>query len=76
MMPASLPIPGDILTYMDKDSNRVQTILVKDRDSDATKGPFFLVTSIIDEEMDDNSLDQEISEDVMMEWVQNRIPSQ
>lgn len=71
-----LPTPGDILTYIDKDNNKVQTILIKDHGSNATKGPFYLVTPIIDEELDDNSLDREVSEDVMTVWVQNRIPSQ
>ena len=75
MSPASLPTPGDILTYIDKVNNVVQTILIKDRGSSATRGPFYLVTTIIDKEMDDDSLDEEVSEDVMMKWVQNRIPS-
>jgi len=73
--PTSLPTPGDILTYIDKVNNVVQTILIKNHGSNATKGPFYVVTTIIDEEMDDNSLDREVSEDVMMEWIQNRIPS-
>lgn len=74
MNPSSLPTPGDILTYIDKVNNVVQTILIKDHGS-ATKGPFYVVTTIIDKEMDDDSLDQEVSEDVMREWVKNRIPS-
>ena len=72
---SSLPTSGDILTYIDKVNNVVQTILIKDHGSSATKGPFYVVTTIIDKEMDDNNLDQEVSEDVMMEWVQNLIPS-
>ena len=77
MNPASgsLPTPGDILTYIDKVNNAVQTILIKDHGSSATRGSFYVVTTIIDKEMDDDSLDQEVSEDVMMKWVQNRIPS-
>jgi len=76
MNPTSLPTAGDILTYINKDNNVVQTILIKDHDFNTTKGRFYVVTTIIDEEMDDDSLDQEVSEDVMMEWVQKRIPSQ
>lgn len=76
MSPTSLPTAGDILTYIDKDSNVAQTILIKDHGSNTIKGRFYIVTTIIDEEMDDDSLDQEIPEDVMMKWVQNRIPSQ
>jgi hypothetical protein len=72
---ASLPTPGDILTYIDKVNNVVQTILIKDHGSSATRSPFYVVTTIIDKEMDDDSLDREVSEDVMMKWVQNRIPS-
>ena len=75
MNPTSLPSPGDILTYIDKVNNIVQTILIKDHGSGATRRPFYVVTTIIDKEMDDDSLDQEVSEDVMMKWVQNRIPS-
>ena len=75
MNPTSLPTPGDILTYIDKVNNVVQTILIKDHTASATKDPFYVVTTIIDKEMDDDSLDQEISEDAMMNWVQNRIPS-
>ena len=74
-MTPSLPTPGDILTYIDKVNNVVQTILIKDRGSSATRSPFYIVTTIIDKEMDDNSLDQKVSEDVMIKWVQNRIPS-
>jgi hypothetical protein len=72
---SSLPTPGDILTYIDKVNNVVQTILIKDHGSSATRSPFFVVTTIIDKEMDDDSLDQEVSEDVMKKWVVNRIPS-
>ena len=75
MNPASLPTPGDILTYIDKVNNVVQTILIKDHGSSATRSPFYVVTTIIDKEMDDDSLDREVSEDVMMKWVQNCIPS-
>jgi hypothetical protein len=71
----SLPNPGDILTYVDKVNNVVQTILIKDHGSSATRSPFYVVTTIIDKEMDDDSLDQEVSEDVMKKWVQNLIPS-
>lgn len=73
MNPSSLPNPGDILTYVDKVNNVVQTILIKDRGT--TRSPFYVVTTIIDKEMDDDSLDQKVSEDVMMKWVQNCIPS-
>ena len=73
--PPSLPTPGDILTYIDKVNNVAQTILIKDHGSSATRNPFYLVTTIIDKDMDDDSLDQEVSEDIMMKWVQNRIPS-
>jgi len=73
--PSSLPTPGDILTYIDKVNNVAQTILIKDHGSSATRSPFYVVTTFIDKEMDDDSLDQEVSEDVMMKWVQNRIPS-
>jgi len=76
MGPTSLPAIGNILTYIDKDSNVVQTILIKDHGSNAMKGHFYVVTTTIDEEMDDGSLDQEVSEDVMREWVENCIPSQ
>jgi hypothetical protein len=72
---SSLPNPGDILTYIDKANNVVQTILIKDHGSSATRSPFFVVTTIIDKEMDDDSLDQEVSEDVVKKWVENRIPS-
>ena len=72
---SSLPTSGDILTYIDKVNNVVQTILIKDRGSSPTRSPFYVVTTIIDKEMDDDSLDQKVSEDVMMKWVQNRIPS-
>jgi len=75
-VPTSLPAAGDILTYIDKDTNVVKTILIKNHSSNTNKGRSYVVTTIIDEEMDDNSLDQEVSEDVMMEWVQNHIPSQ
>jgi hypothetical protein len=75
MKSTSLPAPGDILTYIDKVNNVVQTILIKDRGSSATRNPFYVVTTIIDKEMDDDSLDQEVSEDVMMTWVRNCIPS-
>lgn len=73
--PLTLPNPGDILTYIDKVNNVAQTLLIKDHGSSATRKPFYIVTTIIDKEMDDDSLDQEVSEDVMMKWVQNRIPS-
>ena len=72
---SSLPTPGDILTYIDKVNNVAQTILIKDHGSSTTRSSFYVVTTIIDKEMDDDSLDQEVFEDVMMEWVQNRIPS-
>ena len=75
MTPSSLPTPGDILTYIDKVNNVVQTILIKNHVFSATRSPFYVVTTIIDKEMDDDSLDQKVSEDVMMKWVQNRIPS-
>ena len=74
-MNSSLPSPGDILTYIDKVNNVVKTILIKDHRSSATRRPFYVVTTIIDKEMDDDSLDKEVSEDAMSKWVQNCIPS-
>lgn len=76
MRPTSLPAAGDILTYIDKDSKKVQTIIVKDHGYSTIKGRFYVVTTIIDQEMDDDSLDQEVSGEVMMGWVENCIPSQ
>ncbi|KAG5649757.1 hypothetical protein H0H81_002152 [Sphagnurus paluster] len=63
---------GDFLHYRDgPDTSRV--VLIKDMCSSAMKGNYYIVTSHLDPELDDDALDEEVPKDIMAKWVANRI---
>ncbi|KAF8909777.1 hypothetical protein CPB84DRAFT_1842996 [Gymnopilus junonius] len=66
--------PGEVLHYKDaNDGDKILTIRVKDHGSSAMKGEFFVVTTIIDEDQDDDTADREVPADEMHERIQRRV---
>lgn len=68
--------PGDVLRYMD--GNNECCIRIKDHGSSDMRGEFFIVTTIIDEDEDEDEglmgkYDREVTAEEMEKMVQNRI---
>ncbi|KAF8909776.1 hypothetical protein CPB84DRAFT_1743799 [Gymnopilus junonius] len=72
--PPSKVSPGDVLHYQDTGkANMVRTVRIKDHCNSAMKGEFFIVTTIVDEDQDDDTADRVVPADEMEEWVQQRV---
>jgi hypothetical protein len=73
--PAQIVSPGDVLRYMDA-NNMECRIRIKDHGSSAMRGEFFIVTTIIDEDADEEGegkCDREVTVEEMEQMVRHRI---
>ena len=62
---------GDILSYSGE--NGIETVRIKDCGSSEVKGPYYIVTSILDPDSQDDSCDVWVSEDKMQDWLECRV---
>lgn len=63
---------GDLLSYDDGD-DRIETVRIRDYGTSAVKGHYYIVTSILDPDSQDDSCDVWVSDEKMQVWLECRV---
>jgi hypothetical protein len=69
--PSQLHLLGDILSY-DGD-NGIETVRIKDYCSSVVNGQYYIVTSILDPDSEDDSCDVRVDDEKMQDWLECRV---